>query len=124
MTAVYLWEIFVNLIENTIVAYLLFHRLTLRNSKYYIVTFISFVIFSSILVSYCNFHFRMIFIFLCFKNTFSEKTFTCCLPSFMSIFADQITYTIALIISTTNLTSFDFSGDNRIVSTLLFLFFI
>lgn len=137
MTAIYLWETFVNLIENTIVAYLLFHRLTLRNSKYYIGTFISFVLFSSILVSYCNlyqinttttllalFLFRMVFIFLCFRNTFSEKTFICCLPSFMSIFADQITYTIALIISANNLTSFDFLGDNRIISTLLFLFFI
>ena len=36
MLSIYLWEIFVNIIENTIVAYLLFHRLTLRNSKYYI----------------------------------------------------------------------------------------
>ena len=56
MTAIYLWEIFVNLIENTIVAYLLFHRLTLRHSKYFIGTFISFVLFSSIFVSYCNLH--------------------------------------------------------------------
>ena len=137
MLSIYLWEIFVNIIENTIVAYLLFHRLTLRNSKYYIALFTSFVLFSSILVSYCNFYqinttatllalflFRMIFIFLCFRNTFSEKTFTCCLPSFMSIFADQITYTIALIVSASNLSSFDFLGDNRIVSTLLFLLFI
>lgn len=137
MTAIYLWEIFVNLIENTIVAYLLFHRLTLRNSKYYIGTFISFVIFSSILVSYCNlyqitttttllalFLFRMIFIFFCFRNSLSEKIFTCCIPSFMSIFADQITYTVALIISANNLSSFDLLGDNRIISTLLFLFFI
>ena len=137
MLSIYLWEIFVNLIENTIVAYLLFHRLTLRNPKYYIAMFTGFVLFSSILVSYCNFHqinttttllalflFRMIFIFLCFRNTFSEKTFTCCLPSFMSIFADQITYTIALIVSASNLSSFDFLGDNRIVSTLLFLLFI
>ena len=101
MLSIYLWEIFVNLIENTIVAYLLFHRLTLRNPKYYIAMFTGFVLFSSVLVSYCNFHqinttttllalflFRMIFIFLCFRNTFSEKTFTCCLPSFMSIFAE------------------------------------
>lgn len=137
MTAIYLWEIFVNLIENTIVAYLLFHRLTLRHSKYFIGTFISFVLFSSIFVSYCNLHqintttillamflFRMIFIFLCFRNTFSEKTFTCCLSSFMSISADQITYTIALIISANNLSSFDFLGDDRIVSTLLYLFFV
>lgn len=136
MTALYLWEILVNLIENTIVAYLLFHRLTLRNSKYYIGTFISFVLFFSVAVSYCNFYqvdttttllvdflFRMIFISLYFKNTFSEKVFTCCLLSFMSIFADQITYTIALIISVKNLTSFDFSGDNRILATLAFLFF-
>ena len=119
MLLIYLWEIFVNLIENTIVAYLLFHRLTLRNSKYYIAIFTSFVLFSSIIVSYCNFYqigttqtqlvcflFRMIFILLCFKNTFSEKVFTCCLPSFMSIFSDQITYTIALIISASNLSSF------------------
>ena len=56
MLSIYLWEIFVNLIENTIVAYLLFHRLTLRNSKYYIAMFTSFVLFSSILVSYCNFY--------------------------------------------------------------------
>lgn len=137
MMLIYVWEILVNLIENTIVAYLLFHRLTLRNSKYCTGTFISFVLFSSFLVSYCNFYqisttitllalflFRMIFIFLCFKDTFSEKTFTCCLPSFMSIFADQITYTIGLIISANNLSSFDFLGNNRIISTLLFLFFI
>ena len=56
MLSIYLWEIFVNIIENTIVAYLLFHRLTLRNSKYYIALFTSFVLFSSILVSYCNFY--------------------------------------------------------------------
>ncbi len=134
MTVVYFWETFVNLIENTIITFLLFHRLTLRNSKYYIGTFISFVLFSSILVSYCNFYqinttqtqltcflFRMIFISLCFKNTFSEKVFTCCLPSFTSIFADQFTYTVALIISSNNLTSFDFLGNNRIFSTLLYL---
>ncbi len=30
MLSIYLWEIFVNIIENTIVAYLLFHRLTLK----------------------------------------------------------------------------------------------
>ena len=137
MNTIYLWEIFVNLIENTIVAYLLFHRLTLRNSKYYIGTFISFILFSSILVSCCNlyqitttttllalFLFRMIFIFFCFRNSLSEKIFTCCIPSFMSIFADQITYTVALIISANNLSSFDLLGDNRIISTLLFLFFI
>lgn len=87
-------------------------------------------------VSYCNlyqintitthvaiFLFRMIFISICFRNTFSEKTFICCLPNFMSMFADQITYTIALIVSANNLTSFDFLGDNRIISTLLYLFF-
>ena len=45
MLSIYLWEIFVNIIENTIVAYLLFHRLTLRNSKYYIALFTSFVLF-------------------------------------------------------------------------------
>lgn len=136
MTAIYLWEIFVNLIENTIIAFLLFRRLTLRNTKYYIGTFISFVLFSCLLVSFCNlyqinattthlatFLFRMILISLCFRNTFSEKMFICCLPSFMSMFADQITYTIALIISANNLTSFDFLGDNRIISTLLYLFF-
>ncbi len=134
MIAIYLWEIFINLIENTIVAYLLFHRLTLRNSRYYIGTFIGFVLFSSILVSYCNFYqintmathlvcflFQMIFVSICFKNTMSEKTFTCCLPSFMSIFANQIPYTIVLIISTGNLTSLDFLGSNRMISTLSYL---
>lgn len=45
MLSIYLWEIFVNLIENTIVAYLLFHRLTLRNPKYYIAMFTGFVLF-------------------------------------------------------------------------------
>ncbi|MCI8792303.1 MAG: GHKL domain-containing protein [Eubacterium sp.] len=135
MTVFYFWETFVNLIENTIISFLLFHRLTFRNPKYYIGTYISFVLLSSILVSYCNFYqisttqtqlvcflFRMIFILLCFKNTFSEKVFTCCLPSFTSIFADQFTYTIALIIFSNNLTSFDFLGTNRIFSTLLYLF--
>lgn len=135
MTAIYFWEIFVNFIENTIVAFLLFHRLTLRNSNYYWSTFISFVCVFGFLTSYCNFYqvdttqtqlafflFRMIFISLFFKNTFSEKVFTCCLPSFTSIFADQFTYTIALITSSNNLTSFDFLGDNRIFSTLLYLF--
>lgn len=135
MIVFYFWETFVNLIENTIISFLLFHRLTFRNPKYYIGTYISFVLLSSILVSYCNFYqisttqtqlvcflFRMIFILLCFKNTFSEKVFTCCLPSFTSIFADQFTYTIALIIFSNNLTSFDFLGTNRIFSTLLYLF--
>lgn len=136
MTLFYFWETFVNLIENIIISFLLFHRLTIRNPKYYIGTFFSFVLFSSILVSFCNFYqvsttqtqlscffFRMIFISLCFRNTFSEKVFTCCLPSFTSIFADQFTYTIALIISSNNLTSFDFLGTNRIFSTLLYLLF-
>ncbi len=135
MPAIYLWEIFVNLIESTIIAYLLFHRLTLRN-KYYVGTFISYILFSSIIVSLFNFNqintttvqlasflFRMIFISLCFKNTFSEKVFTCCLPSFTSIFADQISYTILLIISSSSLTSYDFLGKNRIFSTLLYLLF-
>lgn len=135
MHAVYLWEIFINFIENTIVAYLLFHRLTLRNSKYCIGTFISFVLFSSILISFCNlyqinittthlvtFLFQMIFVSIFFKDTMSEKTFTCCLPSFMSIFADQIPFTIVLIISTGNLASLDFLGSNRIISTLSYLF--
>lgn len=52
----------------------------------------------------------------------SEKIFTCCLPSFMSIFAEQIPYTIVLIIATNNLTSLDFLGGNRIISTLSYLF--
>ncbi len=52
----------------------------------------------------------------------SEKIFTCCLPSFMSIFAEQIPYTIVLIIATNNLTSLDFLGSNRIISTLSYLF--
>lgn len=135
MDTSYLWEIFVNLIENTIVAYLLFHRLTLRNSKHFIGTFISFVFFSSTLVSYCNlyqisnmtthlavFLFQMTFVSICFRNTMFEKTFTCCLPIFMSIFADQIPYTFVLINSADNLASLNFSGSNRIISTLSYLF--
>lgn len=137
MTATYLWEIFVNLIENTIIAFLLFHRLTLRNSKHYIGTLIGFVCAMCILVSFFNlyqisttatqlvlFLSRMAFISLFFRNTLSEKTFACCLPSFMSIFADQITYTIALVFSASNPTSFDFLGGHRILSTLLYLFFM
>lgn len=136
MNIIYFWEIFVNLIENTIIAFLLFHRLALRNTKYYIGTFISFVFFSCALVSCCNlyqietttthltsFLFRMIFIHLFFKNTFSEKFFTCCLSDLMCMFADQITYTIALIASANHLTTLDFLGSNRIISTLSYLFF-
>lgn len=136
MTTVYLWEIFVNLIENTIVAFLVFHRLTLRNSSYYTRTFICFVSISVFLTSYCNlymvsttatqlffFLFRLIYISICFRDSLSEKTFTCCLPSFISISADQITYTIALILSSNNLSSFDFLGENRVLSTLLYLIF-
>lgn len=135
MNTNYLWEIFVNLIENTIVAYLLFHRLTLRNSTHFIGTFVSFVCFSSTLVSYCNlyqisnmtthlvtFLFQMIFACICFRNTMFEKTFTCCLPIFMSIFADQIPYTFVLINSTDKLASLNFLGSNRIISTLSYLF--
>lgn len=136
MTAIYFWEIFVNLIEHTIIALLLFRRLALRNTKYYIGSFISFVLFSCVVVSCCNlyqintttthlvaFLFRMVFISICFRNTFSEKIFTCCLPSFMSMFADQIPYTIVLILSADNLTTLDFLGSNRIISTLSYLFF-
>lgn len=134
MTAFYLWEILVNLLESTMVAYLLFRRLTLRNPMHYVGAFFSYVLFSSILISYCNFSqisttttqlavflFDMLFVFLCFRNTSSEKIFACCLPRFMSIFADQIPYSIALIIFANNLTSLDFLGDNRIMSTLPYL---
>lgn len=136
MTVIYLWEIFVNLIENTVVAFLLFHRLTFRNSRYSTGTFVGFVILSCSLISCCNmyqinttttqlaiFLFRMIFISICFRNTFSQKIFTCCFPSFASIFANQITYTIALVVSAKNLTSSAFLGNNRIISNLLYLFF-
>lgn len=135
MTAIYLWEIFVNLIENTIIAFFLFRRLTLRNSKYYIGTFICYVLFSSVLVSFCNLYqinttttqlahllLSIIFVSICFRNTMTEKIFTSCLPSFMGTFADQIPYTIFLIISTDNLTSFGFLGSNRVISTLSYLF--
>lgn len=137
MISIYLWEIFVNLIEHTIIAFLLFHRLTLRNSKYYVGTFWGFVFATSIILTYFNiyqinttitqlsfFLFRMGYVFFFFKNTFSEKIFTCCLSCFMSIFADQSTYTIALIFSASNLTSFDFLGKNRILSTSLYLLFM
>lgn len=99
MNTSYLWEIFVNLIENTIVAYLLFHRLTLRSSKHFIGTFISFVFFSSTLVSYCNlyqisnmtthlvvFVFKMIFVYKFFINKILEKKFNSCIPNLNIIF--------------------------------------
>lgn len=84
MTAIYLWEVFVNIIENVITAFLLYHRVTLRNSKY------------------------------------SRIIFTCCLPSFMSMFADQITYTIALFVTAKNPNSFDFLGNNFLPPPLIF----
>lgn len=130
-----LWEIFVHLIENTMVAFLLFHRLAFRNSRYYIGTFAGYVIFSGILAFYCNlyqigvtttilvfFLFRIAFISLCFRNTFPEKVFTCCLSGFMSIFAILITCTAAGILTASNLTAFDLSDDQHILTALLYLF--
>lgn len=135
MTAIYLWEVFVNIIENVITAFLLYHRVTLRNSKYSRIIFPCFVLCSSMLITFCNlsqysvaitqilvFLSRLLFLSLFFQNTLSEKIFTCCLPSFMSMFADQITYTIALFVTAKNPNSFDFLGNNRIPSTLCYLF--
>ncbi|MDY2588695.1 MAG: GHKL domain-containing protein [Agathobacter sp.] len=134
MATIYFWEIFINIIENIFIAFLLFRRLSLRNIRYSKMTFFCFVIFSTILVSSCNltqisttttqiiiFLFRLFFILFCFNNTFAEKAFTSCLPSFMSMFADQVTYTIALLVATKNPTSFDFLGSNRVISTLIYL---
>lgn len=135
MTAIYLWEIFVNIIENVITAFLLYHRVTLRNTKYSKIIFPCFVLCSSMLITFCNlsqysvaitqilvFLSRLLFLSLFFQNTLSEKIFTCCIPSFMSMFADQITYTVALYVTANNPNSFDFLGNNRIPSTLCYLF--
>ncbi len=135
MATIYLWEIFVNIMENVITAFLLYHRVTLRNPKYSRIIFPCFVLCSSILISFCNllqysatithifvFLSRLLFLYCFFQNTFGEKIFTCCLPSFMSMFADQITYTVALFVTANNLNSFDFLGVNRIPSTLCYLF--
>lgn len=134
MAAIYLWEIFVNIMENVITALLLYHRLILKNSKYSRIIFPCFILCSSIIITFCNlsqyspalthifvFLSRLLFLFLFFQNTLPEKIFTCCLPSFMSMFADQITYTVALFVSANNLGSFDFLGNNRIPSTLCYL---
>lgn len=134
MAAIYLWEIFVNIMENVITASLLNHRLTLRKPKYSKIIFPCFVLFSSMLITFCNlsqysaaathifvFLSRLLFLYLLFHNTIAEKIFTCCLPSFMSIFADLITYTVALFVTTNNPNSFDFLGSNRIASTLCYL---
>lgn len=135
MAVIYLWEIFINIIENVITASLLYHRLTLQKTKYSKIIFPCFVLCSSMLITFCNllqysattthilvFLSRLLFLYCLFQNTFAEKIFTCCLPSFMSIFADLITYTVALFATTDNANSFDFSGSNRIASTLCYLF--
>ena len=134
MIAIHLWEIIINIAESILIVILLLKGLSLHNSKHYWIVFICFVILSSILVSLCNFanigttstqflnfFFRLIFICIVFQNTLSEKVFISCLPSFMSMFAEQVTYTIALIVSTDNLSSFDYLGNNRIFSTLIYL---
>lgn len=135
MATIYLWEIFVNIMENVITAFLLNHRVTLRNSKYSKIIFPCFILCSSVLITFCNlsqysaatthifvFLSRLFFLYCFFQNTLSEKIFTCCLPSFMSMFADQITYTVALFVTANNPNSFDFLGSNRIPSTLCYLF--
>lgn len=134
MTSGYIWEILVNIFENTIIAFLLFHRLALYNSKYHRAIFICFISLSGFLTSFCNiseyttiithvaaFALRLAFSCYFFRNAFSEKLFTCCLADFMVMFADQITYTAALIIAANRPDSFDFLGSNRILSTLLYL---
>lgn len=134
MTNVYLWEILVNILENVIFTFLLFDRLTLRNLKYRQGIFICFVFLLSSLISICNilgcttitthifaFILRLLLLTYFFRNSFSQKLFTCCLPNFISMFADQITYTAALIIAANRPDSFDFLGSNRILSTLLYL---
>jgi signal transduction histidine kinase len=93
-----------------------------------------FVVLSSALVSVCNlsqvsaaatqiidFIFRLLFILYYSLDILSEKIFTNCLVSFISILSDQITYTIGLFVTAGKLMSFDFLGDNRILSTLLYL---
>lgn len=134
MTNAYLWEILVNILENVIFTFLLFSRLTLRNLKYHQGIFICFVFLLSSLISFCNilgcttiathiFAFILRLLLLCyfFRNSFSQKLFTCCLPNFISMFADQITYTAALFIAANRPDSFDFLGSNRVLSTLLYL---
>lgn len=135
MAAIYLWEIFVNIMENVITASLLYHRLTLRNPKYSKIIFPCFVLCSGILITFCNvsqysaatthifvFLSRLLFLNCFFQNTFAEKIFTGCLPSFISIFADLITYTVALFVTANDPNSFDFLGSNRIAATLCYLF--
>lgn len=134
MTGGYIWEILVNIFENIIIAFLLFHRLALYSSKYHKRIFICFILLSGLLTSICNildyttivthavaFILRLLFSCYFFRNTFSEKLFTCCLADFMIMFADQITYTAALIVAANRPDSFDFLGSHRILSTLLYL---
>lgn len=132
----FLWEIFINMLENSIYTFLFFKTLNLqeRYKKYYKVVFFVITLTETILTCLCNFSNAdsittqlilfggdLFLILILFQNTLPKKLFTSALPSCISILADKLTFFMGGFIFSTSLKAFYFSGNHRFYSTLMYL---
>lgn len=132
----FLWEIIINVVENSIYTFLFFRSLKLQKQyvKHKKTVFLFITIVEAFLTCLCNFFNAkfiatqlllfgadLLIIYLIFQNALPKKLFTAILPSCISILAYKLTFFIGGILFQTTLTTFDFYGRHRFYSTFMYL---
>lgn len=130
------WEIFINILENSVYTFLFFKSLKLqgRYEKYKKIIFLIITLIETLLTCFCNFTnansittqlllfgFDFFLILVIFQNTLPKKLFTAVLPSCISILADKLTFFIGGFLFSTPLMAFEFYGNHRFYSTFMYL---
>ena len=130
------WEIFINMLENSIYTFLFFSSLKLqrRYKKHIKIVFFAITLTETILTCICNFSQLssittqllllggdFFLIFVLFQDKLPKKIFTVTLPSCISILADKLTLFIGSFLFPTTLKTFYFYGNLRFYSTIMYL---
>ncbi len=132
----FLWEIFINMLENSIYTFLFFRSLKLqgRFENHRKIVFLIITVIETLLTCLCNFSDAkfittqlilfgadVLLIYVTFQNTLPKKIFTAALPSCISVLADKLTFFIGGFLFSTTLRAFDFYGNHRFYSTVMYL---
>lgn len=131
-----LWEIFINLLENSIYTFLFIKNLKLRRryEKNRKIVFLIITVVETLLTCLCNFSNAdsiktqllmfggdLFLVLVSFQDTLHKKIFTAALPSCISILADKLTFFIGGFLFSTRLKTFYFYGNHRFYSTFMYL---
>lgn len=143
-THLFLWKIFADFLENSLITYFLFSRLELSDRKHKKALIVSMIFFCTIFSSLCElleiravitqsviYLFRLFMMIRYFSGSIAEKLFINCLPNFTGMLAKQFVYTINVFISAShgntanvdNQPYIDYLGDHPILSMSLYLLF-